>query len=122
MSNRGESRYILYKHPFQLDTLALVRYCYSLEFDVAPHMCVERNHQITALPSIYDLDQQKWYYGLSQVVEKIPLFEYFETLTGITNLLEKAMEFKQWNFFKKHNPTYRIGDVSQSVRRVFDHK
>lgn len=91
-------RYILYKLPIQVDTLALVQYCFSLGYDLRPQICIERNHQITTLPSIYDLDQQQWFYGLDQIVK------YFETHTAISSLLDKALNFK------KQNPDYRIGD------------
>ena len=90
--------YILFKNPIQLDTLAIVQYLYYHKIVFLPNEIVERNYPdfITELPTIvYD---KKIYSGLKHVVE------LYEQISGINNLLQKAIQFK------KENPKYTIKD------------
>jgi hypothetical protein len=88
--------YILYKHPIQYDTLNMVQYLYNINVDIQPIYCIERNHGITILPTIYDVSENKYYYGIEEVVR------YYEINSKIGDLLKKSMEFK------KKNPSYKI--------------
>ena len=78
--------YVLYKRPFQPETLAIVRYLErrdrsESEYDpenrehrngdiYRPKICVERNYPewVTELPSIKDLSTGSCYIGLSECV------------------------------------------------------
>jgi hypothetical protein len=88
--------YTLYKRPIQLETLHIVQYLHACCIPLLPDTIFERGHPlcITELPAIYCENQ--WYMGLNQV-----LF-FYETKSGIKNLLEKAEEWK------KKNPRYTI--------------
>jgi hypothetical protein len=85
--------YILYKNPIQLDTLEIVHYLHSHGYKhVAPACCIERNHPawVTMLPAIETMGGHR-YIGLDMCVQ------YWETLHGETNLLDKAHKFKLTN-------------------------
>lgn len=92
--------YILYKHPIELDSLAIVQYMYSLGYDLRPKRIVERNHPIDVciLPCIHDLSNNKYYRGMREIIC------FYENCFSIksNDLLEKAL------IFKKNNPDYRI--------------
>lgn len=90
------SMYTLYKNPVQLDTLYIVQYLHYNKINFQPSIIIERNHPqfITELPSIeYN---NRIYTGLIEVIS------LYETISGINNILEKALEFK------KQNPKYTI--------------
>ena len=88
--------YTLYKNPVQLDTLYIVQYLHSKNIIFLPSIIIERNYPqfVTELPTI--IYKNKIYNGL---VENISLYE---TISGIDNILEKAIEFKN------QNPKYTI--------------
>lgn len=88
--------YILYKQPIQLETLHIVQYLHHQQITLLPTAIVERNHppHITALPSIQTLTEL--HIGLDRVVN------WYEQQTGITDLLKKAIEWKN------ENPKYTI--------------
>lgn len=88
--------YTLYKGPIQLDTLAIVQYLHSRGIALQPGLIVERNYPnyVTQLPSILYMGQI--YSGVQQVVA------FYESMSGISNLLVLATDFK------RNNPTYRI--------------
>lgn len=93
--------YILYKNPVQLETLHIVQYLHSLNIHILPASIIERNHPsfITELPTIIHKNKDgslHTYSGLHQVIC------FYEEISGISNLLEKANEFK------KNNPKYTI--------------
>lgn len=92
-------KYILYKKPIELDTLYIVQYAYSEGKDIRPKCCVERNWCVDPLPSIFDLENDKWYYGLEKVIH------FYEKKTGIKDIHKLALNFKE------ENPNYRIGDT-----------
>lgn len=91
-------KYILYKRPISLDTLYIVQYLHSIGIEIRPYTIIERNYpkEITRLPSILDQNTGITYAGLTQVIN------FYETNTGIQNLLSKAKEFKE------NNPNYTI--------------
>lgn len=93
-------KYILYKSPVQLDTLAIVQYLASLDIDMSPFMIYERGYPEACiqLPSIFEVDTNLLYSGLKESIL------FFEKHTGISNLLDKALEFKAIH------PEYRIND------------
>ena len=88
--------YTLYKNPIQLETLYIVQYLHSKNISFLPSMIIERNYPefVTELPTIYY--KNKMYKGLEEVIS------LYENISGIENILEKAMEFK------KQNPKYTI--------------
>lgn len=88
--------YTLYKNPVQPETLAIVQYLHSRGISLQPNLIVERNYPsfVTQLPSIYYMNNL--YSGLWQVIQ------FYESMTGISNLLTKA------NNFKANCPSYRI--------------
>ena len=95
--------YILYKKPIQMDTLSIVQYCYSLGIDIRPKHCIERNHPtaVCDLPSIRS--GNRYYLGESNVIK------FYEEITGIDCIVEKAREFKE------KNPNYRINDEIKGI-------
>jgi hypothetical protein len=88
--------YILYKNPIQLDTLYIVQYLWSINIHFLPESIIERNHPpfVTNLPTI--VYNNHIYSGLPEVIS------FYEKISGIENLLEKATEFKN------QNPKYTI--------------
>lgn len=88
--------YILYKQPISLDTLNIVRYLHYCGLNYVPSTIIERNYPdyITMLPSV--VHNNVLYSGLDQVAI------FYENLSGINNILQKALEFKD------NNPTYLI--------------
>lgn len=88
--------YTLYKNPIQLDTLYIVQYLYYNKIMFLPSNIIERNypHFITNLPTI--IYNNNVYSGLTEVIS------LYENISGIDNILEKAIEFK------KQNPKYTI--------------
>jgi hypothetical protein len=80
--------YILYKNPIQLDTLAIVRFIHFSGKPVIPRYCVEINHPkwVVNLPSIEEYNGNR-HVGINEVVK------YYESKTGITDLLKKSEEF-----------------------------
>ncbi len=83
-------QYILYKNPIQLDTLAVVQYLVMEHgLRVEPLCCVERNHPpwVTALPAIEEGGGQQ-HVGLYACVQ------YYERISGISDLLIKATAWK----------------------------
>ncbi len=93
--------YILYKHPEQYDTLAIVQYLHYIGKSNEPDTCIERLPPSLniPLPSIYDMRNHKWWYGIENVIK------FYENYSNIDNILEKAQEFK------KNNPNYTIHKV-----------
>lgn len=92
--------YYRYKHPVQLDTLALVQYLHSAGKDYRPVRIYEINHpdEITELPSIWDVRTRQLFTGYDACVR------YFESVTGISDLHGLSTAFKEQNM------KYRIGD------------
>jgi hypothetical protein len=90
--------YILYKQPIQYETLYIVQYLHSLGIHVIPKYCIERNYPLWVLecPSIHALTTDKKYIGLNACVL------FYEEVSGITDLLQKSIQFKQLH------PEYRI--------------
>ncbi len=91
-------KYILYKHPVQLDTLTIVQYLHYCGInDIIPIYCIERNHPkwVINLPSIETNDGKK-YIGIDQCIQ------FYEEYSKISDLTEKS------NSFKKTYPDYRI--------------
>ena len=88
--------YILYKNPIQLDTLYIVQYLHYNNINILPSYIIEKNYPnyITNLPTI--IYNNNIYSGLSEVIS------FYEQISGIDNILEKAIEFK------KQNPKYTI--------------
>jgi len=84
--------YILYKNPIQLSTLHIVQYCHYNNIHIKPKYCIERNHpkEVKELPTIFDINENKYYSGLDEVIE------YYQSKTGKSNE------------FKKQNPDYHI--------------
>lgn len=85
-------KYILYKNPVQLDTLAIVHYLFSEKnIDLSPHVIFERNHPnwVSSIPSILYDDEK--FIGLSECIR------FYEKYSGITNLLSTALKWKQSN-------------------------
>jgi hypothetical protein len=93
-------RHIIYKNPVQLDTLAIMQYMHSQGIDMKPLQIIERQYPywVTQLPSIYDVDNSQQLVGFENCVQ------YYERVSGISDLLNKATEFKACN------PTYRINE------------
>ena len=89
--------YILYKAPIHLETIHIVQYLHSLGINIWPQYCIERNHPawVSSLPTIETADGTR-YIGLDACIQ------FFESETGIHDLLQKATEFK------RINPEYRI--------------
>ena len=88
--------YTLYKNPIQFDTLYIVQYLHYNKISFLPSSIIERNypHFVTNLPTIiYD---NCIYSGLTEIIS------LYEKISGIDNILEKALEFK------KQNPKYTI--------------
>lgn len=91
--------YILYKHPIQDDTQAIVRYCHHKGYLIMPCVIYERHMDIEEeqLPAIYDADNHLWYYGINDVVK------FYRLNTGLgKDLLERALAFS------KRHPNYQI--------------
>lgn len=88
--------YTLYKNPIQLETLYIVQYLHYKNISFLPSTIIERSYPqfVTELPTIYY--NNKTYTGLEEVIS------LYENISGIDNILEKAMEFK------KQNPKYTI--------------
>lgn len=83
--------YILYKHPVQLDTLAVVQYLHhNGHTNAAPIACIERNHPTWAaqLPSILCTKTSQMYIGKHEVVR------FYESTFGVDRLIDKARAFK----------------------------
>lgn len=83
--------YTLYKNPIQLDTLYIVQYLHYNKINFLPSIIIERNcpQFITDLPTIkYN---NCIYSGLTEVIS------LYENISGIDNILEKALEFKKQN-------------------------
>ena len=83
--------YTLFKNPVQLDTLAIVQYAKACGKDVTPMLTIERNHplSITALPAIQCGSEQ--YVGIDECVR------FYEIHTGIDDILQKALIWKDVN-------------------------
>jgi hypothetical protein len=95
----NQIEYGLYKEPISSDTLYIVQYLYSNGIVLIPTYIIERNHKhhgITELPAIVCDDTI--YSGIMEVTK------FYEQISGITNLLNKAREWKI------KNPNYRIND------------
>jgi hypothetical protein len=90
-------QYVLYKNPIQIDTLAVVQYLYYNGKDVLPSACIERNHPdwVTELPAIETYDGIR-YVGIWECMR------FYEHVTAVRGVLEKALVFKE------SNPEYRI--------------
>lgn len=88
--------YTLYKNPIQLETLYIVKYLHSRNITFLPSIIIERNYPsfVTELPTIQY--NHTVYKGLKEVIS------LYENISGIDNLLEKAIEFK------KQHPKYTI--------------
>jgi hypothetical protein len=88
--------YILYKNPIQLETLYIVQYLNYNNIDFLPNIIIEKNYPnfVKNLPTIYY--KNKFYNGLEEVIS------LYENISGIDNILQKAIEFKN-----KH-PKYTI--------------
>lgn len=88
--------YTLYKNPIQLETLYIVQYLHSRNITFLPSIIIERNHPsfVTELPTIQY--NHTVYKGLEEVIS------LYEHISGIDNVLEKAIEFK------KQHPKYTI--------------
>lgn len=88
--------YTLYKNPIQLETLYIVQYLHSRNITFLPSIIIERNYPafVTELPTIYY--NHRFYKGLEEVIS------LYEHISGIDNVLEKAVEFK------KQYPKYTI--------------
>ena len=88
--------YILFKNPIQLDTLAIVQYLYYHKIVFLPTTIVEKNLPdfVSELPTI--VYNKTVYCGLKDCVE------LYEKISGIKNLLHKALKFKE------ENPKYTI--------------
>lgn len=88
--------YILYKNPIQLDTLYIVQYLHYNNIKFLPSSIIERNYPqfVTDLPTI--VYNNNVYSGLTEVIS------LYEKISGIDNILEKAIEWK------KQNPKYTI--------------
>lgn len=88
--------YTLYKNPIQLDTLYIVQFLHSIGINFQPSLVIERNYPsfVTDLPTI--VHNNMIYSGIEKVIS------FYEQNSGITNLLEKAKEFKM------QNPKYTI--------------
>jgi hypothetical protein len=82
-------KYILYKHPIQKDTLAIVQYLHARGILLLPLVCIERNHPdwVTELPSIET--EHSRYKGLKECIE------FYEQQSGICGILALAKEFKE---------------------------
>ena len=88
--------YTIYKNPIQLDTLYIVQYLHYNNINALPNAIIERNHPsfVTTLPTI--VYENMIYSGIEEVVY------FYEKISGISNLLDKALEFKH------KNPKYTI--------------
>lgn len=93
--------YELYKHPFQDDTLALVRFCHHKGHNLLPSVIYERNIGLDEdqLPALHDADTGIWYYGIKAITK------YFACMTGIHDLHNRALAFAQ------RHPDYHIHDL-----------
>jgi hypothetical protein len=89
--------YILYKNPIQLDTLHIVQYLHSIDINIIPKYCIERNHPkwVAELPSIETSNGQK-YIGINACIH------FYTRVSNIENIMEKTE-----TFIKKY-PEYRI--------------
>lgn len=89
-------KYVLYKQPIQYETLHIVQYLHSIGILLLPNVCIERNYPewVSSLPSI-DVGKER-YIGLDACIQ------YFETISGVSDLLTKSQKFKEVN------PEYRI--------------
>lgn len=81
----------MYKNPIKVETLCIVQYLHYKNIRFLPSIIIERNHTpfVTELPTINY--KNKMYKGLAEVVS------LYEEISGIQNILEKAMEFKNLN-------------------------
>jgi hypothetical protein len=88
--------YYLFKNPIQLETLHIVQYLHYNNIHLLPSIIIERNYPstITQLTSI--MHANKLYSGLDEVLS------FYESMSGISNIAEKATAFKQ------QHPTYTI--------------
>jgi hypothetical protein len=82
--------FVLHKSPLQLDTLAIVQYLHSIGRPCTPAACVERNHPVWVheLPSIETATAR--YVGIGSCLD------FWQKESGVDNLLEKAIAFKDW--------------------------
>ena len=80
--------YTLYKNPIQLETLYIVQYLHYKNIMFLPSIIIERNYPqfVTELPTINY--KNKIYNGLVEIIS------LYENISGIDNILEKAIEFK----------------------------
>ena len=80
--------YTLYKNPIQLETLYIVQYLHYKNIMFLPSIIIERNYPqfVTELPTINY--KNKNYNGLVEIIS------LYENISGIDNILEKAIEFK----------------------------
>ena len=86
-------KYILYKHPVQKETLAIVQYLFhARSILLLPTCCIERNHPdwATDLPSIET--EERRYVGLNECVE------FFERQSGVDGVFALATDFKARRF------------------------
>ncbi len=86
--------YTLYKEPISLDTLNIVQYLHAHGIKIIPKYIIERNHGVLLLPSIRCNDEL--YSGLNQVIN------FYETVSGIDDLLDKSIKWKE------QFPNYKI--------------
>jgi hypothetical protein len=93
-NNTSAIEYTLYKEPVSLDTLHIVQYLHSNGIILTPKCIIERNHGVNSLPTI--VANSHIYSGLNEVLT------FYETVSGISDILNKA------NKWKIDNPNYRI--------------
>lgn len=93
-----DHRYTLYKRPIEMDTLAIVKYLYSIDKPFLPTVIVERAWpEGIKLPAIYDHRNNLLYEGIDGCVR------FYEITTGeATGLLDRAVHFMN------AHPDYRI--------------
>lgn len=91
-------RYTIYKHPIEMDTLAIVKYLYSMDKPMLPTVIVERAWpEGLELPAIYDHRSNLLYEGIDKCAE------FYELTAGEpAGLLDRAR-----NFMNSY-PGYRI--------------
>lgn len=89
--------YILYKHPIEIETLYIVQYLYSINIDIRPKFCIERNHpNWVILPSIQTTEGEK-YIGIKECIY------FYEKYSNINDLLYKSMLHKELNQYYRIN-------------------
>ncbi len=86
-------KYVLYKNPIQLDTLACVQYLFSKGIDARPSYIVERNYPTfcTDLPTIKS-ENGDCYIGLFQC---LGFYKEQSGLESITKLNYQVNKFKK---------------------------